>query len=272
VRLERLQRPVRTGWPVEGSGRRPVVEDEEDSSFEPGADRLREGGGTRPDLEKLPRLEEHVPAGEPREELRTVETGRIDPLESPRGIDSDPSFAERAVFQDAEGTDRESIEQLVGDDETGETGGKVLDGGKESGPGDPGRRDRPTDRRCVDSREPDGELLRPAAGKEAQELSLARADVDDVDRRSQLAGESRCDPDEAAGKRRMPGGPGHEVSGSTDPTRPFVVAPLRVVQRHFLKIVETDRAFAADPAAESLGEGVSAHGRILPASLAAWQS
>lgn len=272
MRLERFQGPVRTGWPVEGARRRAVVEDEQESPAEPRADLPREGRRTRPNLEKLPRLEEDAPACEPREEPRAVETGRIDPLELPRGVDSNPSFAQCAVREDAEGADRESIEQLVGDDEAGKAGGKVLDGWKEPGLGDPGRRGRPTDRRSLDPRDPDGERLRPGAGKEAEELSLARAEVDDVDRRFQLAGEARCDPDEATGKRRVPGGAGHEVSGATDPTRLFVVAPLRVVQRHLLKIVETDRAFATDPVAESFGEGVSAHDRILTASLAARQS
>ena len=143
VRQERLERPVRAGRTVEGAGRRAVVEDEEDSPGEPGADRPREGGRAGPDLEKLPRLEEGAAAGEPREKLRAVGAGGIDPLEPPGGVGSDPSLAEGSVLPDAQRADREGIEQLVGDDETGEAGREVVDGGDEPGPGDPRRRAPP---------------------------------------------------------------------------------------------------------------------------------
>ena len=263
---ERLESPVRAGRTVEGAGRRAVVEDEEDSPGEPGADRPREGCRAGPDLEKLPRLQEDAAAGEPREKLRAVGAGGIDPFEPPGGVGSDPSLAEGCVLPDAKRADRESVEELVGDDETGEAGREVVDGGDETGPGDAGSRGRPAYRRGLHPGETDVELLRPGAGEETEELPLARPDVDDVDRRRDLGREARGDPDEAAGERRVPGSPGHEVSRSTHPSRLLVVAPFRVVERGLLEGVETERALALDPVAKAFGEGVPAHGRILSAS------
>jgi hypothetical protein len=99
--------------------------------------------------------------------------------------------------------------------------------------------------------------------QEREELTLARPDVDEAERRRDLIRESGGDAGEAPGERRVPGGAGHEVAGTPHASRPLVVPAVRVVERGLLEGVEAEGTLAPDPVEEPVGKCRARHDAIL---------